>query len=317
MRALVYQAFGPPDVLQVRSDWPEPALPRDGVCVRMLAGSVNPKDVLLRKGKFQGSLARTALPRATGLDGAGEVVATGHAVTRFKPGDQVYAMTNRFCGGVMAERFCFRESEVAHAPHKLNPTEAASMPLAALTALQAFTDCVRLQAGDRVLINGASGGVGHFAVQIARILGARVHAVCGQANLEFAQSIGADAVHDYARQPATALEERFDVVFDVFGKYRRSDFSDQLGRDGMFISTVPKLATVLPEATARLGLCRNNRLVIVRGRGTDLTTLAQWVDQGLLSPCLSAAFPLDRAGNAHRQIESRHTRGKVCIALAD
>ena len=172
------------------------------------AGSVNPKDVLLRKGKFSRTLARDPLPRASGLDVAGRVVAVGARVSEFAVGDAVYGMTNHFAGGVHVEVAAFRRGELQHAPSNLSLETAAAVPLAAQTALQALRDCGSVSPGHRLLINGASGGVGHFAVQIAKAMGAEVHAACGPAHVEFVESLGADTVYDYTRQPPTGARSR-------------------------------------------------------------------------------------------------------------
>jgi NADPH:quinone reductase-like Zn-dependent oxidoreductase len=314
MKALVYKRFGPPEVLEWVGDRPQPETGRGQTLVRVAAGSVNPKDVLLRKGRFR-LLAREPLPRGTGLDAAGEVVAVGEGVEGLRPGDRAFGMSNRFCGGVLAEFALFEQDEVALAPAGLTGTEAAAVPLAALTALQALRDLCHLEPGMTVLVNGASGGVGHFAVQIARILGARVHAVCGPRNSGFVESLGADAVHRYSDRPANAIAQRFDAVFDVFGNYDRPAFRQQLGSKGAFVSTVPCRATLLAEMRARLGLSRRSRLVLVRSNAGDLAQLAGWIADGKLAPRVERVYPMEAAAEAHRHVESRHTVGKVVIEL--
>lgn len=314
MKALVYRRFGPAEVLEWTPDWPEPALTPGSVLVRTAAGGVNPKDVLLRKGRFR-ALAREPLPRVTGLEAAGEIVAVGPEVSGFAVGDRVFGMSNRFCGGVHAEIARFLPEEIFQAPSTISLEEAACVPLAAQTALQALRDCGRIQPGHKVLINGASGGVGHFAVPIAKALGAEVHAVCGPGSVEFVASLGADTVVNYAHQPATAVACTFDVVFDVFGKFTRGAFARQLGRRGIHVSTVPKPATIAAEALARLGFGGAGRLVQVRSRGEDLRRIKEWIDNGVLAPHVERVYPASRAADAHRHVETRHTKGKVAIDL--
>ena len=313
MNALIYRSFGSADVLEWNSEWPVPDLTDNGVLVKVVAGSVNPKDVLLRKGKFSKTLARDPLPRVSGLDCSGEIVAVGRNVTGYAIGDRVFGMTNRFCGGLHAEVALLEADEICHAPGNISLDQAASVPLAALTALQALRDLCRLGKGQRVLIIGASGGVGHFAVQIARVLGAEVHAVCGPNNLQFVESIGADASYSYHDQPANQLSQQFDAVFDVFGKYTCKAFTRQLGKQGIFVSTVPKASTIFPEFLAKAGLARQARLVIVKSRSADLAQLKNWIEAGKLMPHVDAVYPVAQAGDAHRHVESRHTVGKVCI----
>jgi NADPH:quinone reductase-like Zn-dependent oxidoreductase len=310
----VYRHFGPADELQWVREWPEPELLPDSVLIRTAAGSVNPKDVMLRKGKFR-ALARSPLPRVSGLDAAGHIVAIGSELGGFAVGDPVFGMSNDFCGGVHAELARFRKNEFDHAPSNLSLTEAAAVPLAAQTALQALRDCCALQSGQSVLINGASGGVGHFAVQIAKVMGAQVHAVCGTGNVDFVRSLGADAVHSYATEPATAISRRFDAVFDVFGNYSRRAFTRQLGRGGVYVSTVPKARTLLAEGLARLGVSRVSRLVVVRSRSEDLATLRQWIEAGRVVPHIERTFDPNAAASAHRHVETKRTVGKVCIVF--
>ncbi len=315
MKALIYRQFGGPEVLEWVDDWPEPEIPADGVLVRPSAGGINPKDALLRKGKFSRTLARQPLPRGSGMEAAGEVVATGPAVSDYSVGDVVFGMTNRFHGGVHAERAVFSVNEIAPAPSAISVTEAAAVPLAAQTALQALRDCCGIEPGQQVLIIGASGGVGHFSVQIATALGASVHAVCSARNADFARDLGADAVYDYKNQPAPKIDHPFDCVFDVFGRFSRADFKNQLGRRGIFVSTVPRLATIGSEILARIGVNKRGRLVQVQSNAADLRTIAQWITEGRVKPHIEAVYPVERSADAHRHIESKHTIGKVVLSF--
>ncbi|MDN3517532.1 NAD(P)-dependent alcohol dehydrogenase [Aquisalimonas lutea] len=315
MKALVYRRFGAADVLEWVDDWPYPELSGDTVLVETVAGSVNPKDVLMRTGKFRRTLARDPLPRASGLDVSGRVVAVGERVSGFSVGDAVFGMTNHFSGGVHVEVARFQQGEIQHAPENVSLEAASAVPLAAQTALQALRDCCAVTKGQRVLINGASGGVGHFAVQIARAMGLETHAVCGPSNVDFVKSLGADAVYDYTNTPAVEVRSRFDAVFDVFGKFTGSMFSDQLERGGVYVSTVPKIPTLGGELVARLGVKTSSRLVQVQSNSQDLLQIKTWIEQGLLQPHVQRSFPVEDAAQAHRQIESKRTVGKVCIAL--
>lgn len=190
---------------------------------------------------------------------------------------------------------------------------AAAVRLAAQTALQALRDCAGIAPGQRVLINGASGGVGHFAVQIARTLGAEVHAVCSAGNAGFVAMLGADVVHDYALTPTLTIDRRFDVVFDVFGRDNSRDFRPLLGRRGIYVSTVPKRATLYGELKARLRVDRRSRLVQVRSTTADLDQLRAWIEAGLIRPHVEKTYPVARAVDAHRHIESKHTVGKIVL----
>jgi NADPH:quinone reductase-like Zn-dependent oxidoreductase len=313
VKALVYKSFGDPGVLEWVEDWAKPVVAANQVMIRVAAGSVNPKDVLLRKGKFSRTLARDPLPRVSGLDAAGEVVEMGKDVVGLVTGDLVFGMTNNFSGGVHSEYAVFDMDEIARAPSRLSPEIASSVPLVAQTALQALRDHCKVAPGHKVLINGASGGVGHFAIQIAKALGAEVHAVCGSNHLDFVASLGADDVYDYAVEPAPEIASVFHCVFDVFGKYSKRDFAKQLGKNGIFVSTVPRAATLGGELLARVGLSQRSRLVRVRSCTKDLNQLCAWIESNKLTPHVEKIYPITAAQDAHRHIESRHTTGKVVL----
>lgn len=315
MKALIYNSFGDPTVLEWIEDWNEPTVTENQVLVRVMAGSVNPKDVLLRKGKFSRTLARDPLPRVSGLDIAGEVVEIGKNVVDFASDNIIFGMTNQFSGGVHSEYAVVDANEIALAPSNISAVRASCVPLSAQTALQALRDHGKVASGHKVLINGASGGVGHFAVQIAKILGAEVHAVCGSRHVDFVASLGADVVYDYTVEPAPKMASAFDSVFDVFGNYSRRDFAKQLGRNGIFISTVPKAASLCGEFLARVGLCQRNRLVQVKSCTSDLNQLRGWIESNRLDPYIEKVYPIESAQNAHRHIESKHTTGKVVLTF--
>ncbi|MBI5894761.1 MAG: NAD(P)-dependent alcohol dehydrogenase [Desulfobacterales bacterium] len=249
------------------------------------------------------------------MDVSGEIVAVGAAVHGFSVGDRVFGMTNTFAGGVHAELEKFHHSEIFHCPSNISMEEASTVPLAAQTALQAIRDCCELESGQKILINGASGGVGHFAVQIAKAMGAEVHAVCGPRNVAYVKSLGADAAYSYGDRPAAEIDLAFDAVFDVFGKLTRSAFSKQLGRRGTYVSTVPKPATLWAEGLARMGVSKTSRLVRVCSRSEDLKCLKDWIEAGRVRPHLDKQYAVTQAADAHRHIESKHTVGKICIVF--
>lgn len=315
MKALVYRSFGDPGVLEWVEDWADPVVSANQVMVKVLAGGVNPKDALLRKGKFSRTLARDPLPRIAGFDISGEVVEVDERVAGLAAGDLVFGMTNRFSGGVHSEYAVLNSDEIARIPSTMSPEIASCVPLSAQTALQALRDCGRIVPGRKVLINGASGGVGHFAVQIAGALGAEVHAVCGPSHLDFVSSLGAGEVYDYTVQPAPSISSAFDCVFDVFGKYSKRDFARQLGRNGIFVSTVPKAVTLYGELLARMGLDRRRRLVQVRSCRSDLIQICEWIRSNRLRPHVDKVYPITAGQAAHRHIEGRHTTGKIVLSF--
>lgn len=315
MKALIYRKFGDPGVLQWIKNWPDPVLTSSAILVKTVAGGVNPKDILLRRGKFSRTLARDPLPRVSGHEIAGEVISVGSDVSNLSAGDLVFGMTNKFSGGIHSELAILDFDEVSHAPVNISLEEASAIPLAAQTALQALRDCCNVVAGQRVLINGASGGVGHFALQIAKVLGAEVHAVCGPSHQNFAASLGADVVYDYTIAPAPTLPLSFHAVFDVFGGFARRNFSKQLGTRGIYVSTVPKLNTIGGEFLARLGLNGKCRLVQVRSNAADLNQIRDYVQTNQVRPHVEKVYAAERAAAAHGHIEKKHTTGKVVLTF--
>ncbi len=316
MKAVIYKKFGNPDVLEYSEHWESTKLDADHVLVKTRAGSVNPKDVLLRKGKFKW-IARAPLPRVSGLDISGEVIEIGSRVTQFTVGDIVYGMTNTFAGGVHSEFARFKPNEIAIAPSNLSSIEAAAVPLAAQTALQALKDHCKIGPGQSVLINGASGGVGHFAVQIAKILGATVHAICGPANIDFVSSLGADEVYDYSKTSLQQISCSFNAVFDVFGNILRKQVENNLADNGVFITTVPTPSVLLKQGLAIFGLTPSTQMVIVKSDTQQLNQLRGWIEKGILKPHIHKFYPANEVHKAHAHVESKHTKGKVVIVFRE
>ena len=313
MRAIVYERYGPPEVLEVR-ELPFPVPAAGEVLVSVRAAALNPKDSLIRKGKFR-RFARDRFPRLLGYDVAGVVRSVGDGVTHWRAGDEVFGMKNAWAGGTVAEEVCLPADELALKPKRLSFEEAAALPLAGLTALQALRDEGRLQPGQRVLINGGSGGVGVFAIQVARALGAHVTTTSSARNLELCRSLGAAAAWDYATQNGLTAGAGWEVFFDVFGNRRFGQVREALGPRGTYVSTVPGAQTVLLHFLTRF-FPRRARLVVVKSNTRDLEQLAQWVDAGALRPVIDRVVPFTdvSAGQAH--VETRRARGKVVVRVA-
>jgi NADPH:quinone reductase-like Zn-dependent oxidoreductase len=315
MKALIYRKFGDPSVLEWAENWPTPIVSPNSVLIKCIAGGVNPKDVFLRKGKFHQTLARDPLPRVAGFEIAGEVVEIGKGVTTLAVGDIVFGMTNKFSGGIHSEFASLDANEVACAPSNISVMEASSIPLTAQTALQALRKHCKVVAGQKILINGASGGVGHFAVQIAKVLGAEVHAVCGPSHLDFVTSLGADVVYDYTVKPAPTIASSFHAVFDVFGRFWRGNFAEQLGNRGVFVSTVMKPVILRGEFLARVGFNKRSRLVQVKSNTNDLNQIRDWIETNQVRSHVDKVYPVASAHEAHRHIEGKHTTGKIVLSF--
>lgn len=310
MRAIVYERYGPPEVLELR-ELPSPVPASGEVLVKVRAAALNPKDSLIRKGKFR-RVTVARFPRRLGYDVSGVVAAVGSGVTRLRPGDEVFGMKQAWAGGTVAEEVCLLEDELAKKPPRMSFEEAAATPLAALTALQALRDEARLQPGQRVLINGGSGGVGVFAIQVARALGAKVTTISSARNFELCRSLGAEDTWDYATRKD--LGSGWDVFFDVFGNRSLQRVRPALGPRGTYVTTVPGLRIALQQ-TLTLPLRRRARLVLVRSNRRDLDQLVRWVDEGRLRPVIDRVFTLDQVAAAQAHIESKRARGKVVVRI--
>ncbi|GAC1623108.1 MAG: NAD(P)-dependent alcohol dehydrogenase [Nevskia sp.] len=311
MKAAIYDRYGAVEVLEVR-ELPRPEPARGELLVKVAAAAVNPKDALTRSGKFR-RLAGPSFPKRVGYDFAGTVASVGEAVPGFAPGEAVFGMLNGWAAGSCAEYLIAQAGELARKPARLSFDEAAALPLAAQTALQALRDLAAVKADSRVLIHGASGGVGTLAVQIAKALGAEVTALCGADSAALVKSLGADVVHDYRRQEPAALGERYDCIFDVFGNQSFGRLKARLRPRGVYVTTVPNARNVLDHLRTRLWPGRRARLVVVKSRRRDLETLSGWVESGRLRALIAAVVPLSEIRHAHELIQTRRTHGKIIV----
>ena len=313
MRAVRHARYGGPEVLQIVDvDAPTPG--RGEVLVRVHAAALNPKDVLVRKGKFRW-FTFGAWPRATGLDLCGEVIAVGAGVTQARVGERVWAMLPGWLGGAVQERAVVPEGCCGTAPASLSDAQAAAVPLAALTALQALRDDARVGRGARVVIHGASGGVGTFAIQLAKDLGAHVTTTSGAANHALCRELGADETLDYRVDDPLARRDAWDCVFDVFGNRSFAHARAALAAGGTYVTTVPSPQIVVDTARTLVG-GKRARLVVVRSRRVDLDHLAARVAAGALRPVVDRVFPMDQIVDAHRYLATKRARGKVVITIS-
>lgn len=311
MRAVYFHEYGPPEVLQLgETDLPSPRA--DEMLVRIAAAAVNPKDCMVRKGKFR-FITGNHFPQLLGYDLAGEVVQVPDGANGFNKGDAVYAMINDWKAGAYAEYAAVKLNEAARQPASLSATEAAAIPLAAQTALQALRDHGHVAPGMRVCINGATGGVGTFAVQIARNLGATVTAVCSHRALELPAALGATEVIDYTRDDILQLDKPFDVFFDVFGNRSFAEVAPCLNEHGVYISTVPNQDNLRLHGTVDPATGKQARLVAVYSKTQDLQQLTQWCEAGQLRAVIDRSYPLAQATEAHSYIETKRAKGKVVL----
>ena len=325
MKAIVYHNFGSPDVLEYQ-DIEKPIPADDEVLIRVRAASVNPLDWKLMKGgpfilRLLLGLGKPKMKRP-GVDVAGEVEAVGKNVAQFKPGDQVFGT----CAGAFAEYAASKsvsglKSALVIKPDDLTYEQAASAPVAALTALQGLRDKARIQPGHKVLVNGAAGGVGTFAVQIAKSFGAKVTGVCSTRNVDLVRSIGADQVIDYTQQDCTKGGQRYDIVLDCVGNHSFSEWRRVLNPKGILVGVgapdgVPlsRLLTGLIGALVRsVFVSQKIAIFIARVNQQDLTTVRDLMAAGKVTPVIDKRYRLSEAREAFRYMETGHARGKVII----
>lgn len=314
MKVILYRHYGPPDVLEY-VDIPRPIISTKKILVKVHATSVNPVDWKIRSGKNK--IPGFKFPKIPGSDISGEIVEVGKAVTRFKPGDFVYGMLFPFSGGACAEYAAIPEKNAAQKPKNISFLEAATVPIAGLAALQALRNHGKIQSGNRVLINGASGGVGSFAVQIAKVYGAEVTAVTSKRNMEFVKSLGADHVLDYSSDDFTKSRSNFNIIFDAVANRSFAECKSALSSRGAYITTLPSLATIFQLFTTVIFGGKQVRLLNVWPRSADLDLLREWLEDGKIHPCIDRTFLLSQTSEAHAYSETGHARGKIVILVND
>jgi NADPH:quinone reductase-like Zn-dependent oxidoreductase len=320
MKAIVYDKSGSGDVLKLQEiDKPVPQ--DDEVLIKVRAASVNPFDYhLLRHAFLRRTIATASKGKITraGRDVAGQIEAVGKNVTQFKPGDEVFGA----CNGAFAEYACAGESALANKPTNVSFEQAASVPVAGLTALQGLRDKTQIQPGQKVLINGAAGGVGTFAVQIAKTFGAEVTGVCSTRNLEMVRSIGADAVIDYTREDFTSNGQHYDVIFDLvanhsFAETRRAltpkGISIRAGMIGLRGSMIRLLGNWIPELVRSPFVSQKFTSVMAKLNQNDLRAIATLMEEGRVTPVIDRRYSLNEVFDAVRYLEAGHARGKVII----
>lgn len=313
MRAARFHRYGDPSVLQIE----QLATPRPGpneLLVRVYASSLNPADLGARSGLMRLIHARH-LPHVPGYDMAGVVEACGAAVTAFLPGERVYALVG-LGGGAQADYVCVDQSKVAVAPERLSLSDAAAVPLGGLTALQGLRAHGRLQPGQRLLVNGASGGVGSFAVQLGKLLGCYVSAVCRGDKAAAVLALGADEVIDYSAEDFTQRPQTWNVVFDAAGNRELREVQRVLAAGGAMTTTRPSPTALLAGAVGRLGSGPRYRWFITQASGHDLALLTRLIDKHGLHPLVDRTFALEEIQAAHRYLESGEARGKVVVEVA-
>ena len=321
MKAAIYHEYGSPDVVRIEEiDQPVPA--EDQVLVEVRAASVNPLDWHRMRGEPYvmrlGEGLTKPKNRGLGADLAGRVEAIGRNVTRFQPGDEVFGMSIKTC----AEYVRVAEDGVVHKPAHLSFEQAAAVPVAAITALQGLRDKGNIRPGQKVLINGAAGGVGTFAVQIAKSFEAEVTGVCSTRNVDMVRSLGADQVIDYTKEDFSRSGQRYDLILDAVGNRSLSDYRRVLtpqgilalagGGHGGWLRPI-----ILPIKAVMMSPFSGQKLVpfLSKRNNDDLVFLKELLEAGRMSPVIDRSYPLSEVAEAIRYLEEGHARGKVVITV--
>ena len=317
MKAIACTRYGPPEVLQFK-DVAKPTPADNEVLIKLYAASVNPLDFFTMRGaplirRIPG--LRTPKDKRIGADAAGEVEAVGRNVTQFKPGDVVFGV----CRGAFAEYACATEGKLARKPPNISFEEAAAVPVAAITALQGLRDKGRIQPGHKVLIDGASGGVGTFAVQIAKSFRAEVTAVCSTRNVDTARSIGADHVTDYTKEDFTQRAQRYDLILGANAHHSIFDYRRALSPHGIYVvvgGALPQIfqAMLLAPLLSRIG-SKKTRFFIANINQKDLVFLKDLLEAGKVVPVIDRRYPLSEAADAIRYLEKGHAQGKIVLTV--
>ncbi len=308
MKAVRIHAFGGPEAMKLEEiETPQPQ--DDEVLIRVHAASVNPIDYKIREGGFPPVKAQH-LPKILGRDIAGVVERCGSAVTRWHEGDAIFAMLDGRGVGGYAEYVCLKGELCAPKPAHLNFTEAAAVPLAAITAWQGEFDHGHLTSGQHELIHGGAGGVGHFAIQFAKARGARVATTVSRADFDFARAQGADEVIDYRSERFEEEVRDIDLVFDLIGGETQERSWAVLRDGGALISTLMQPSE--ERARAR-GI--HAQSYVAEPNAIELTEIGRLIDADRVHPHLHAVYPLEEVAQAHRTLEQGHVRGKVVLQL--
>jgi len=325
MKAILHTKYGPPDELQLREV--EKPVPKDNeVLIKIHATTVTSSDCNIRNLTFAPQWSRLPMrlfvfgafkPRVhrLGIDLAGEIEAVGKDVKRFKVGDQVFGRPDP-AFGAHAEYICIPENGVLTIkPANTTWEEAASIPLAGNTALYFIRDLGNIQAGQKVLINGASGGIGTFAVQLAKYYGAEVTGVCSTTNLEMVKSLGADKVIDYTKEDFTQTGQTYDVIFDAVGKSSFSRCKNSLKKKGIYLTTLPTMAIFLQTVWTSMIGGKKVKFGDALGKVENLVFLKELIEAGRIKSVIDRRYPLEQTAEAFRYVEKGHKKGNVVIIV--
>ncbi|HSR33338.1 MAG TPA: NAD(P)-dependent alcohol dehydrogenase [Anaerolineae bacterium] len=316
MKAIVLNAYGGPEVLELK-EVDKPEVTENDVLVDVHAASLNAGDYFSMRGSPWLARLDVGLPKPKdyilGWDVAGKVEAVGKNVTRFQPGDEVFAS----CASALAEYACAPEGKLATTPINLTLEQAAAVPSASMAALHALRDQAKVQPGQKVLINGASGGVGTFAVQIAKALGAEVTGVCSTRNVEMVRSIGADHIVDYTKEDFTRSGPRYDLIVDNVGNRSFADYRRALTPGGIHLPNTGHggMGYVIKAYVLSALMRQHASPFLSVPNAEDLLYIKDLIEGGMVMPVIDRTYPMSETPEAFRYLEEEHARGKVVIIM--
>ncbi|MGK7920629.1 MAG: NAD(P)-dependent alcohol dehydrogenase [Trichodesmium sp.] len=312
MKAVTINRYGSIDVLEY-SDIAQPQITPNQLLVKIHASSVNPVDWKIRQGQLQ-LLSGFNFPITLGCDLSGVVLEVGEKVENFEPGDEIYTFINPLIGGAYSEYIAIPANTAALKPKNMNYSQAAAVPVAGLTAFQGLLDLGQIRPGQKVLINGASGGVGTFAVQISKAMKTEVIGVCSSKNITLVESLGANRVIDYNQIDFTKESEQYDIIFDAVGKETFSGCENVLKPEGIYISTLPNLENLSPTFLTLFVPGKKSKLVVAQPKPRDLISLRELIEDELVKSVIDRTYKLAEIAEAHAYSEMGRAVGKIVIS---
>ena len=313
MKTVIIKQYGSVNVLEHR----EVALPSPkskDLLIEVHSTSINPVDWKIRKGELK-IFSDFKFPKKLGSDFAGEVKSVGAEVKLFQPGDKVFGFIDPLQGGGYSEHLCVNESLAVKIPYNARLETIGVVPLAGMTALQGL-NIGKIESNSRILINGASGGVGSFAVQIARLFSSSVTGVCSYRNLELVKSLGATKVIDYTKQNFLELPDKYDLIFDTVGTQNYYNCKHILNPKGVYVTTLPEFKNILAILQTSLFGAKKAKLVVVNNKKrTDLENLSNWLEHEMIKLVLDRTYSIDEIREAHLYSEQKRTKGKILVKI--
>ena len=311
MKAVVIHAFGKPEVFEI-NDIRKPQIGENDILIETIGGSVNPVDWKQRKGNHR-FLFGSPFPIVLGYDVSGIVIETGKKIQHFKPGDRVCGVLDNKYGGGLAQYAYGSQKCFVHVPSSIDHATSAVLPLAGLTALQALRNKGKIRKGMNVMIIGAAGGVGHYAMQIARIFETRIFAVSSSRHKAFIDRLASNTFLDYTQYDVLRITERFDIIFDAVGKYSFPICMHLLKQGGVYINTLPRPKILVHKLLTIFTRGKKVKTLLMHQNQHDLELLLGWIQKGSLKLCIDKEFTVGQIAQAHKYSESGRTEGKILL----